>query len=354
MKKLMKVNVNINKDDATINDYLFCFSEFNEMPNKIAIYHSYDSIKFSAYIDTIDLSDVKTKEIIPSGSRSLTNEKHFVKIDDGLYISYIECDKGSDKQSITDVIIYHKSEKENNASELLSKIEDFKLDYQQNEDHKFNTLVLNSDGLYLEPTDVIYSDYENMNLYYNKSVMKKAERLIKDLKSRKKGISIVYGERGTGKTSLSTYISSATDRLCIFIPSNMIDLTNSNEFKNLIKRNSESILIIDDSEIFFSNAYTKSNIFTNNLIQMVDGFTSDMDNLHIIIILNVEDIGYVDQTLLECNNLIGTLFVDRLKNDSIDSLCSHLKRKNKFKSELKLVDVLYKKNNTKLENKIGF
>lgn len=350
----MNLNININRDDATINDYLFCMSEFRKVPNKISIYHNYDSSKFHSYISEISKESTKTKEIIPTtGCESIMNEKHFVKLSECSYISYIQYDKNTEKEVITDVIIY--TINDDDVEQILEKINEFKLDYQQNEEYKFNLLSINSDGLYLEPTDIIDSDYDNFNLYYNDSVIKNMNKTVKSLKSKKKGLTIIYGERGTGKTTLSTYISSLLDRICIFVPSNMIDLSiNSNDFRNLIKKYKQSVIIIDDSEIFFSNAYTKSNIFTNNLVQMVDGFNSDVDNLHIFIILNVEDISYVDTTLLECNNLVDVLYVDKLKKDKVENLSTHLKRKIKNIGEMKLIDVINKKPQIKSDFKIGF
>jgi hypothetical protein len=349
----MNLNININRDDATINDYLFCMSEFGKIPNKISLYHNYDSLKFHSYISELSKDSIKTKEIIPTtGCESIINEKHFVKINDCSYISYIQYDKNTDKEVVTDVIIYTIND---DVNEIIEKINEFKLDYQQNEEYKFNILSVNSDGLYLEPTDVIDSDYDNFDLYYNDNVIKNTDKILKLLKSKKKGLTIIYGERGTGKTTLSAYLSSLMDRICIFVPSNMIDLSiNSNDFRNLIKKYKQSIIIIDDCEIFFSNVYTKSNIFTNNLVQMVDGITSDVDNLHIFIILNVEDITYIDHTLLECNNLVDVLHVDKLKKDKVEFLSTHLKKKIKNTQEMKLIDVINKKPLIKSDTKIGF
>lgn len=349
----MNLNININRDDSTMNDYLFCLSEFKRIPNKISIYHNYNSSEFHSHISKLSKDIVSTKEVIPTGCESIVNEKYFVKLSDYSYISYIQYDKDTDKEVITDVIIY--TINDSDIEELLKNIDNFKIDYQQNQEYKFNLLSINTEGLYLEPTDIINSDYDNFDLYYNDSVIKQMNKVLKSIKSKKKGLTIIYGQRGTGKTTLSTYISSLIDKICIFVPSNMIDVSvNSNDFRNLIKKYKQSTIVIDDCEIFFSNAYTKSNIFTNNLIQMVDGVTSDSDNLHIFIILNVDDITYVDPTLLECNNLIDVLYIDKLKKEKVEILSKHLKRKNKTSEESKLIDIISGRATIKNDIKIGF
>jgi SpoVK/Ycf46/Vps4 family AAA+-type ATPase len=175
--------------------------------------------------------------------------------------------------------------------------------------------------------------------------------MVKSIKSTEKGLNVIYGERGVGKTHLLAYITSLINKICIFIPSNMIDTINTVEFKNIIKRHKNSVIIIDDCEIFFSNTYTKSNLFTNNLLQMVDGISSDIDNTHIITILNTNHIKNIDPILLECNNLNQIIEVNRLNNDTVDSLCKHISKKNKFKKP-RLIDVL--KNNEEKTKGIGF
>jgi len=335
-----KININLNKDDTSTNDYLFCVSEFGEIPNKISIYSIYNVKLFNEYVNKVSKSQISAKEIIPTGEDHIINEKHLIKIDD-YYLSFIEYDRESDLGVITDIIIYYLNDSKNKVDEFVKAIDEFVVDYQDDTtEHRFNILTTSADGLQLEPIDMLEADYDNIDLYYENSVMKKANKLAKLIKKSNKGLSIIYGERGVGKTTLLNHVVLGIDKLCIFVPSNMVDITiNSNDFKNLIKRYRNSILIIDDCEIFFSHTYTKSNILTNNLLQMVDGVSSDMDNLHIVAILNTENINDIDPVLLECNNIVDVIEVGRLKNDKSKKLCEHLNQKNKFKDP-RLVDII--------------
>ncbi len=350
-----KLNLNINKDDPSINDYLFCAADFDGIPNKISIYSTYKIKEFVEFVNKISISKSLSKEIIPTGEDSIINEKSLVKINDGIYLSFVEYDKTSELGVITDISIYYKSsEFEKESNDLIESLSPFIVDYQDGVEQKFNILTLTPDGLQLEPIDPIDFDYDNIDLYYNSSVMKKSKRLTKSIKNAKKGLSIIYGERGSGKTTLITHIASNIDKLCIFVPANMIDVTiNSNEFKNIIKRYRNSILVIDDCEIFFSHAYTKSNIFTNNLLQMVDGVSSDMDSLHIVTILNTPDEHEIDPTLLECNNLIDVIEVDRLEKSTVDEICKYLGQKNKFHNP-RIIEVLKNKKTKDKSTEMGF
>lgn len=348
-----KININIDKDDYLVNDYLFCLSEFSEIPNKISIFNNYDIDKFIQFIDQKATTKNISKEIIPSGSEYIINERHFIKLDD-IYISFTEYDNVSDLGYITDIIIYYKNGFDSIVNSFLESINEFTIGIENiGSDHKFNIVTLTSDGLQLEPIDLIDADYENIELYFNKRIIQQSNNLIKSIQKNKKGLTIIYGERGLGKTTLSNWISSKLDKITIFISSDMIDIINTSDFKNLIKKNKNSMIIIDDSEIYFSSNYTKSNILTNSILQMVDGVASDMNNIHIIVILNKKNIGDIDPVLLDCNNIIDTILVNRLDDSKVDKLCSHLKLKNKLKNP-RLVDVIKNKKNISNSTQIGF
>jgi len=137
---------------------------------------------------------------------------------------------------------------------------------------------------------------------------------------------------------------SELNKIVIFIPSNLIEVTlNSTDFRSLIVKYKNSVIIIDDAELHLGDySYTKSNVFSNNLIQMVDGLYSDILNLHIIVILNVKDADEIDSELVECNNLIDMIHVDCLDKKATEDLCQHLSNKNIY-NKPKLVEVIKNK-----------
>jgi hypothetical protein len=135
----------------------------------------------------------------------------------------------------------------------------------------------------------------------------------------------------------------------------MIEVTvNNPEFRSFIKRYKNSVIVIDDSEIYFSELYSKSNIFTNNLLQLVDGVQSDSFDLNIIAILNVDEISLVDHNLFECNNLIDIIEVDELSKSKASELAKTLGSKTKIKGSTKVVDVIRKRNWLSPVSEIGF
>jgi Tfp pilus assembly pilus retraction ATPase PilT len=47
---------------------------------------------------------------------------------------------------------------------------------------------------------------DNVELYYNQKTLKNINKLVKSIKKSDKGLSILYGQRGTGKTNTISYM----------------------------------------------------------------------------------------------------------------------------------------------------
>lgn len=351
------INININRDDNNLNDYLYCWSELNERPNKISLYNHYDSGDFINYINEYKFTNSGLfTDVIPTGVDYIINDKQLVKLEDGIFISFTHYDKQSDENIIAEVSLIYKNEFVEKVNEILSCIDKFQIDINHEDaNQRINTLTIGQNGLEIESISLLKADYDNIEFYYNDNVMKKSNKLIKSIKENSKGLSLIYGQRGCGKTTLVNYISSMIDKIVIYIPCNMIENSiNNSDFRNFIKRYKNSLIVIDDSEIYFSESYSKSNIFTNNLLQLVDGFQSDDLDLNVVVILNTDDIEEIDHTLLECNNLIDLIEVDNLSVEKVDELCAHIGKKNKIKTSSRLVDVLKKRKSISKQSEIGF
>jgi hypothetical protein len=135
-----------------------------------------------------------------------------------------------------------------------------------------------------------------------------------------------------------------------------MDLSISNsEFTTFLKKNKDVILILDDAEIFLTESlYSKSNIFANNLIQLVDGLDSDELNLQIITIMNCDSEDDIDSHLFDTNNLLSIIEFEYLEKNKISELNKLLGRKSKPKQDSRLIDVLQNKSSLKEKNQIGF
>lgn len=344
------LNINLNSDDYQLNDYLILFDKFKSQPNKIVLNDSYTT---NLFIDKIiQKNENLLTELIPGEENFIINERVLSEIIDDVWISYLIIDKNTDNSIVTDLTIYYKNVSDyDKISEIIKDISETSIsfDIDDIDTDKFNTLVINAGNLEIEPIRV--EDLDN-HFRYNPLIIKESDKLSRKIRKYKKGLSIICGEKGVGKTTLSRYISSNTDRNVVFIPNNMVDLTiNNPEFFMFLTKIDNLLIIIDDCEFLTNNQIVKVNSFSNNISQLVDGIISDKINLQIILIFN-EELDDIDEDILDINNLIDIIEVDYLEVEVANELSKIVGKNKKFKSKTKLIDVLRNKSILKTD-KIG-
>ena len=347
------VNLNIDKDDYHLNDYLVCWEKFGHRPNKILIHNTYSGKLFDEVITKYVIEKNVFTEVIPDTEELIINDKLFIKLDEGCYISYIVADRLSESSFIDSISFYYANGYEK-VQDFIDELNDCVLDYEEDNSNKLNTIGLSLNGLEIEPISLHNIDLDNVDNYYNTETFRRVEKAVKQIKKADKGLTVFYGERGSGKTSIINYISSKLDRIVIFIPNNMIDHTiNNPEFRKFIKKYDKPVLVLDDCEIAFTENYGRSNMFTSNLLQMVDGFLSDSINCNIVTIFNIDDEEEIDPSLLECNNLIDVIEFEMLSDEESNLLAKHIQSNKKYKNKTKLIDIIKKRSN-KQGFEIGF
>lgn len=355
MKNKISLNLNINKDDSSINDFLYCWNVFESRPNKVLVHDSYLSADFLNIIEAKTIDKNEFTEILPDAEGDIINTKTLAKLSDSIFISYVLIDKNQPDAIVTDITFFYESDDDKGEIESIieSLVQDCEVDYEESEINKLNTIGLSNNGLELERVETKI-DLDAIELFYNNKTMKDVNKLIKKIKKSQTGISILHGERGTGKTSIVHYLATKLDRIVIFVPNNMLEHTiNNPDFRKFIKKYNKVLLVLDDCEMSFNEYFVKSNFIVNNLLQLVDGFLSDSIDLSIVAIFNVEDSEEIDHNLLNCNNLIDVINFDELSESESNELADHLGDKTKYKNKAKLIDII-KKRKVLDNKKLGF
>ncbi len=339
------INLNINEDDSELNDFLYCWQVFTTRPNKILIHSSYSSKLFDEVISNYKTQSNNFIEVLNGEEEIIVNMKSFISIEESkIYCSYIILDKNSENSMVNEVTFFYASEEDaEKVQGIIEELNSCLVNFDDDDVNNLNVISITQNGLELEPIESEL-DLDNFELYYSKSTLKDINKLIKDMKNSNKGLSVLYGDRGYGKTSVINYIASKLDRIVIFIPNNMIDHTiNNPEFRKFLKRYDRPVIIIDDCEMILGEIFTKSNISSNNLLQMIDGFLSDNLQVSVVTIFNVEDEDEIDHTLLDCNNLLRVVEFDELSINESNELSEHLGHNRKYKNKSRVLDII--KNN---------
>lgn len=346
------LTLNITKDDYNLNDFIYCWDRFGERPNRVVVHNTYSSKLFAKLMEERILEKNVFTEVIPDSVEVIINDKILAKLGEGCYLSYIVADRNMDNSFIDSITFYYKSGYEG-IDEMLQDLNDCILDYCEEDSNKMNTVVLSAaSGLELEPIAIKEDAAEDASLYYSEKTFKQIDKLVKTIKKEDKGIALLCGERGLGKTSAISYISSKLDRISIYIPLGMVDHTiNNPEFRKFVKKYERPILFIDDCEAVASDAYGRTPAFCSNALQLVDGFLSDSINATLVLIFNEEE-SDIEETLWECNSFLGSVQFDELSAEEAGELCAHLGRKAP-KSGGKVSDICRKKKSLS-DAEIGF
>jgi len=346
--------MNYNSEDTNLNDFLYCCEELGERPSKVVLVFSFKAKEFLDYFESkIQKKVNKLTEVIPHYEGSVINKKYLAKISDEVFLSFTHMDSSMPDSEISNVIFYYKNEPEL-INEALKDMDNF-ISNLDDEEIIFKVTCASANAnntIELKPLDLMELDYKNMDKYYNDSTFKSTNKLIKKINKTERGLSIIHGKRGVGKTSLLHYIANQVEKEVIFIPISMIDMTiNSPIFKN--QGIEDTLIIIDDAEFFNSDTYLKANITFANVLQMVDGFYSHDINVNILLSFNIEDEEDINEDILETNNLIDVIKIEELKKNRANKLLEHLSIKDKVDSDVILIDILNNSFNEK-PIKIGY
>jgi hypothetical protein len=341
-----------SSDDNNLNDFLICWKRFGSRPNRILIENTYSSkLVGDAISDIIKEKNVFT-EVIPDGENLIINDRVFVRLEDELYLSYVVIDRNSESSFIDSIIFLYK-EGFDGVQDYVDSLNECLIDFHEDTGNKINAMVLSPSGLEIETVGITDYDSENIETYYSAKTFKAMEKAVKRIKGSKRGMTILYGPRGTGKTTSINYIADGLDRIVIFIPNNMIEHTiNNPDFRKFLKRFDQPIIVIDDCELALNEIYNKSNVTTTNLVQMVDGFLAGTTDVSIVAIFNTDSEDDIDHNLLDCNSLLDVVEFTELSTSECNELSKILDGR-KYKSSAKMIDVVKKRKGEQKE-KVGF
>jgi hypothetical protein len=344
------INLNINSEDHSKNDFLMIWDIFKTRPNQLVIHNSYDYMNFTKVVDMTNINVIS--ELIPLIDDYSVNDRILSSINEELYLSYVVLDSSDDKSIITDITFFYKELSNiDYLYNIIDNLEPFLVDDVLESDTNGNLNLLNVSNSNLTIEKIDFEELE-FKKFYSKSTNKNINNLIKSIKNSKNGLSIFYGEKGTGKTNSIKNISKIIKNDIFFIPNNILDQTILNsEFISFLKKYDNSILVIDDFELALDN-YSRYDSVINNIIQMVDSLISEVINVNIILIFNTDNQSEIED-LIECNNILGFIKFDYLSVDESNQLSEYLGSKTKYKNNSKLSDIIRNKN-TNYKKRVGF
>ncbi len=160
---------------------------------------------------------------------------------------------------------------------------------------------------------------------YGSSFLPVHDKILKTLNQKKgKGLVLLHGEPGTGKTHYLKYLAAKIkDKKVMFVPPYLVDFITSPEMTPFLIENSDSILFIEDAERVITDRDNNAANGVSNILNLTDGILGDILNIQIVATFNM-DRKKIDTALLRKGRLIAEHKFDKLNVNDANKLIKHL------------------------------
>ena len=163
----------------------------------------------------------------------------------------------------------------------------------------------------------------DLDLFYEADFKEVNSVICKRLSTDKdKGIVLLPGLPGTGKTTYLRYLIGKIKKRILFVsPSLAGDIMNP-DFIQLLVNNPNCVLIIEDAENVIMDRKISGNASVSNLLNISDGLLADFLNVQIICTFN-NSLTLVDNALMRKGRLIAKYEFEKLTINKAQQLSNH-------------------------------
>lgn len=165
----------------------------------------------------------------------------------------------------------------------------------------------------------------DLELNYGEGFMPIHDKILKNLNQQNgKGLVLLHGEPGTGKTHYLKYLASKIkDKKVMFVAPYMVDFITSPEMTPFLIENANSVLFIEDAERVITDRNLDGNAGVSNILNLTDGILGDILNIQIVATFNM-DHKKLDEALLRKGRLIAEHQFDKLSVKDANKLIKKL------------------------------
>ena len=180
----------------------------------------------------------------------------------------------------------------------------------------------------------------DIELGYGKGFKPIHEKIIHKLNEPKsKGLVLLHGTPGTGKTHYLKYLASKIkSKRVLFIPPFLADFITSPEMTPFLIQNAGSVLFIEDAERVITDRNAGGGNGVSNILNITDGILSDILNIQIVATFNM-DKAKIDSALLRKGRLIAEHKFDALPIEDAQALIDSLGYQHKADKPMTLTEI---------------
>tara|TARA_R110001583_G_scaffold127043_2_gene278649 strand:- start:1106 stop:2206 length:1101 start_codon:yes stop_codon:yes gene_type:complete len=210
-------------------------------------------------------------------------------------------------------------------------------------------------GLTLKDFELTAGKDFNINENYNDDFIEVDKKIVEHLSTKnKKGLILLHGEPGTGKTTYIKHLADKIEKQIIFVPPMMAAAISDPGFIPFLMKHPDSILIIEDAETAIKDRNISGNSnAVSNILNLTDGILGECLKIQIVATFNTERT-QIDKALLRKGRLITDYKFENLNIKKTNKLLNKIGIDKKVDKPLSLADIYhYNEINTNNNNKSG-
>jgi hypothetical protein len=208
-------------------------------------------------------------------------------------------------------------------------------------------MLTESGGRYeMKSYDIDTPKMEDLDMHYGDGFEDFHGQLVERLTKKHKGVVLLHGRPGTGKTYYIRHLISEiqkADKLCIYIPSNIMDAlmnpsTMSFIFDWIRSNGNNAVILLEDAEALIKEREGGRTGTIANLLNISDGILNDITKVQIIATFNMQ-YHEVDSAMKRSQRLIAEKEFGNLTYDQARSLIAKLNLKIEPRDNMVLADI---------------
>jgi SpoVK/Ycf46/Vps4 family AAA+-type ATPase len=217
--------------------------------------------------------------------------------------------------------ILHDGKQEELLGAIIKTALQFK-EKQRRQPLEINLIVQNRNSLDLKAMEIKRTKLD-LNLFYEDD-FKEVDEIIRKRLSKKndKGIVLLHGLPGTGKTTYLRYLVGKIKKRVLFLSPSVAGNLMNPDFIELLIDNPNTVLIIEDAENIIMDRKHNSSSSVSNLLNISDGLLADFLNVQLICTFN-SSLTAVDSALMRKGRLIARYEFGKLGTAKAERLSKH-------------------------------
>lgn len=218
--------------------------------------------------------------------------------------------------------IFYDGKEQNFVNEATTFIRQYKR-RQRKQPLEINLVVNSGRKMELQSMEIKKTNLD-LDLFYEDD-FKPIDEIIRTRLGKKndKGIVLLHGLPGAGKTTYLRYLVGKIKKPVLFLSPNVAGDLMDPSFIELLIDNPNSVLIIEDAENIIMDRKTNNSSSVSNLLNISDGLLADFLNVQIICTFN-SSLTLIDSALMRKGRLIAKYEFGKLSTEKAQRLSNHL------------------------------